>query len=172
AARAHLLHPSEDHQLVPGMGHDQCGLHASLLAFRRRFPQHPAVRVLITGGALDSVGGVQAYVRDLAAWLLSQGHAPIVYGPRHGRAAAQLGRLTVPVTDDLETVAVTPDVIHGNSAMETMTALLHFPQTPAVFVCHSWRAERVAPHFPRILHYVAVDDTCADRLLSKEGIAP
>jgi len=111
-------------------------------------------------------------VRDLAAWLLSQGHAPIVYGPRHGRAAAQLGRLTVPLTDDLTTVGIAPDVIHGNSAAETMTALLHFARTPAIFVCHGWRAEVAAPLFPRILRYVAVDDTCADRLLFKEGIPP
>ncbi len=128
------------------------------------------VRVLITTGALGHVGGVQAYVRDLAAWLLTQGHAPIVYGPRHGRAAAQLVRLTIPVTDDLATVGAPPDIIHGNSAVETMTALLHFPRTPAIFVCHGWKAEVVAPRFPRIVQYVAVDDTCADRLLYREGI--
>jgi hypothetical protein len=126
----------------------------------------------MTCGGLDHVAGVQTYVRDLAAWLLANGHAPIVYGPRHGRTAAQLERLTVPVTDDLATIGVTPDIIHGNSSVETMTALLHFAQTPAIYVCHGWRSDFDAPRFPRILQYVAVDDTCADRLLYKEGIPP
>lgn len=115
---------------------------------------------------------MQSYARDLAAWLLARGHSPIIYGPRHGRLAAQLTRLTVPFTDDLTTIGVAPDVIHGNSSVETMTALLHFPQTPAIYVCHGWRADVDAPRFPRIARYVAVDDTCADRLLYKEGIAP
>jgi hypothetical protein len=30
----------------------------------------------------------------------------------------------------------------------------------------------MVPHFPRIFRYVAVDDTCADFLLTREGIAP
>ncbi len=157
------------------MGNDQGRLWHLLrvLAFAKRLAQQSrAVRVLITSGSLDVVGGVQAYVRDLAAWLLAHGHAPIVYGPRHGRAAAQLGRLTVPLTDDLASLGLAPDVIHGNSVVEAMTALLHFAQTPAIFVCHGWRADVSAPRFPRILRYVAVDDTCADRLTFKEGIPP
>lgn len=130
-----------------------------------------AVRVLITAASLASIGGVQVCVRELAAWLLSQGHTPLVYGPDHGRAAAQLARLTIPVTDDLATLGAPPDVIHGNSSVETATALLHFPRTPAIYVCHAWRGDLDAPRFPRVLRYLAVDDTCADRLLYREGIA-
>jgi hypothetical protein len=112
------------------------------------------------------------YVRDLAAWLLDRGHSPVVYGPNLGETATQLQRLTIPVTDDLTTISAAPDVIHGNSAAETMTALLHFPSAPAIFVCHSWRGTLAKPpRFPRLLHYVAVDDTCADRLLFEEGIS-
>ncbi len=143
-----------------------------LLASGSVLAQDSAVKILLTCGGLGAVAGVQAYVRDLAAWLLAHGHAPIVYGPRHGRTAAQLGRLTVPVTDDLTTIGVAPDVIHGNSSVETMTALLYFTQTPALYVCHGWRADFDAPRFPRILQYVAVDDTCADRLLYRESIPP
>jgi len=129
------------------------------------------MRVLITNGSLGHVAGTQAYVRDLAAWLLDRGHSPVVYGPNLGDTAAQLTRLTIPVTDDLTTIGAAPDVIHGNSAVETMTALLQFPSAPAIFVCHSWRgALAKPPRFPRLLRYVAVDDTCADRLLYEEGI--
>ncbi|MEO8036047.1 MAG: glycosyltransferase, partial [Acidobacteriota bacterium] len=125
------------------------------------------MRVLITNASLRFLAGTEVYVRDLATWLLEQGHWPVVYAPHLGDAATQIRRRTVPVTDDLSTIAVPPDVIHGNSAVETMIALLHFPQTPAIFVCHGWFGP--ALKFPRIFRYVAVDDTCADRLLLEEG---
>ena len=131
------------------------------------------MRVLIAGHSLTDIGGVQTSERDLATWLLAHGHSPIVYATDLGAAARELTRRTIPVTDDLRTVAAPIDVIHGDSALETMTALLHFPETPAIFVCHGWGSlAEITPHFPRILHYVAVDDTCADRLLLLEGIPP
>jgi hypothetical protein len=53
-----------------------------------------------------------------------------------------------------------------------MSALLRFPNTPAVFFCHGWLPwEETPPKHPRILRYVAVDDTCLDRLTSESGIA-
>lgn len=129
------------------------------------------MRVLITNHTLGFVGGENAYTRDLAAWLLDHGHSPVVFGPDHGAAAERIARLTVPVTDDLDTISAAPDVIHGNSPIETMAALLHFPSTPAIFVCHASRGTMATPpRFPRILRYVAVDDTCADRLLCSEAI--
>jgi hypothetical protein len=129
------------------------------------------MRILITNASLGPVGGTQAYVRDLACWLLDQGHSPIVYAALLGETARQLQRRTVPVVDDLHEIGVQPDVIHGNSAAETMIALLHFPNTPATFVCHGWAGiEAAPPKFPRILRYIAVDDTCADRLQLCEGI--
>jgi hypothetical protein len=131
------------------------------------------MRILIAGQTLGPFGGVQTYERDLATWLLDHGHSPIVYATELGDAARQFLRRTIPVTDDLRSVTAPIDVIHGDSAVETMAALLHFPNTPAVFVCHSWGSlERTTPHFPRILRYVAVDHTCADRLLLREGISP
>src|SRR5207248_11667977 len=79
--------------------------------------------------------------------------------------------LGIPVIDDLEAISATPDVIHGNCPVETMAALLRFPGTPAVFVCHGVNGlPGMPPRFPRIRRYVAVDDACADRL-SSEGIA-
>jgi len=129
------------------------------------------MRVLITNHALALIGGAQSYTYDLAAWLLEHGHSAAVYGPDHGAAAAQIARLGIPVTDDLETVAEAPDIIHGNSPVETMAALLRFPGTPAIFVCHGAKGiEGLPPRFPRIHRYVAVDDACAGRL-AREGIA-
>src|SRR5262249_10850952 len=115
------------------------------------------MRVLIAGHALDEIGGVQVYERDLAAWLLAHGHAPGVYATRLGDAARQLDARTIPVVDDLRSITTPIDVIHGDSAIETMVALLHFPGTPAIYVCHGWEnIGRVTPRFPRILRYVAV----------------
>jgi hypothetical protein len=130
------------------------------------------MRVLIAGHSLGEIGGVQSYERDLASWLLAHGHAPVVYATELGDAARQFNKLTIPVVDDLNTITAPIDIIHGDSAIETMAALLHFPTTPAIFVCHGWEdLGRTTPRFPRILRYVAVDDTCADRLVTREGIA-
>jgi hypothetical protein len=131
------------------------------------------MRVLIASHSLAEVGGVQTYERDLATWLIARGHSVVVYSTRLGEAARELTRRTIPVTDDVRSIAAPVDVIHGDSALETMTALLQFPGVPAIFVSHGWGSlGRSTPHFPRILRYVAVDDTCADRLLLREGIPP
>jgi hypothetical protein len=129
------------------------------------------MRVLIAGHTLAVTGGVQAYERDLALWLLARGHSPVIYATDLGEAARELSRRTIAVTDDLSSVTAPVDIIHGDSPLETMAALLHFRDVPAIFVCHGWGGlERSTPHFPRILHYVAVDDTCADRLVLRDGI--
>src|SRR5438067_6196495 len=131
------------------------------------------MRVLIAGHSLGEIGGVQRYERDLASWLLASGHSPVVYATELGDAARQLDALTIPVVDDFRMVTAPVDVIHADSAVVTMAALLHFSTTPAVFVCHGWESiGRTTPRFPRILRYVAVDDTGADRLLTRAGIAP
>jgi hypothetical protein len=130
------------------------------------------MRVLIAGHSLGETGGVQRYEYDLASWLLARGHSPVIFATELGDAARRFDALTIPVVDDLRTITAPVDVIHGDSALETMAALLHFPGTPAIFVCHGWEdSSHTAPHFPRILQYIAVDDTCADRLLTRDGIA-
>jgi hypothetical protein len=129
------------------------------------------LRVLITNTTLATRTGTETYVRDLALGLLRRGHAPVVYSPETGEIARELRKATVPVVDDLRALAVAPEIIHGNQCAELMTALLNFPGVPAVFFCHSWIGWSNAPlRFPRILRYVAVDDTCRDRLSLEHGI--
>jgi Glycosyltransferase Family 4 len=129
------------------------------------------VRVLITNHALVYRGGSELYVRDVGKELLRRGHTPIAYSTKLGEVAVELRNATVPVVDDLTSVSVPPDIIHGQHHIETMSALLHFSDVPAVYFCHSWLAwEESPPHFPRILRYVAVDDTCRDRLVCERGI--
>jgi hypothetical protein len=129
------------------------------------------MRVLITNNALAARAGSELYVRDLARALLARGHTPIAFSTVLGEVAEALRRATVPVVDDLDALGAPPDVIHGQHHLETMTALLRFPGVPAVYLCHGWLPwEEAPPRFPRIRRYVAVDDTCRDRLVFEHGI--
>lgn len=129
------------------------------------------LKVLLTNAALSARGGSELYIRDVATALLKRGHTPVVYSTLLGDVAQELRAQTIPVIDDLNDMAVTPDVIHGQHQAETMTALLHFPGVPAIQFCHSWSHwEEMPVRFPRIRCYVAVDHTCRDRLLCQHGI--
>lgn len=130
-----------------------------------------SLRVLITNRMMSLRTGSELFVRELALELLKRDHLPVVYTSEMGELAAQLRLETVPVTDDLNTLASPPDIIHGQHHVETMSALLHFGNTPALFYCHGWLPwEERPPRHPRIYRHVAVDDTCLDRLLCESGI--
>jgi hypothetical protein len=130
------------------------------------------LRILISNHFLRGRTGSELYVCELATNLLRRGHSPIVYSPQLGHTARELRNATVPVVDSLDAVGSPPDLIHGQHHVETMSALLRFPNTPAVFFCHGWLPwEETPPKHPRILRYVAVDDTCFDRLVLESGIA-
>ncbi|MBC8031499.1 MAG: glycosyltransferase [Pyrinomonadaceae bacterium] len=129
------------------------------------------LRILITCEALENRGGTELYVRDVALSLLRLGQAPVVYASRLGKIANEIRDLTIPVIDDLDALGSTPDLIFGQHHLPTMTALLHFADVPAIYVCHDWYGHNgFAPRFPRILRFVAVDVTCRDRLLYEDGI--
>jgi hypothetical protein len=131
----------------------------------------PRLKVLIANATLATFTGTETYVRDLALGLLRKGHTPIVYAPELGPIVSELRLATVSVVDDLSSVGTVPDIIHGNHNTELMTALLHFKDVPAVFFCHSpinWISS--PPSHPRILAYVAVDETCRDRLVLQHAI--
>ena len=127
--------------------------------------------MLLTNLKLEARTGTELYVRDLALGLLAKGHRPVVYSPRLGKLAREIRAETIPVVDELSQSSVTPDIIHGHHANETLTALLHFPNVPAVFFCHDWYfGEDFPPPFPRILRYVAVDQSCFDKLVCECGV--
>lgn len=139
---------------------------------RKRKTGERRLRVLITNRTLATRTGTELYVRDLAIALADRGHTPIVYTPQPGEIAQEIRARTIAVTDDLLTIAAAPDIIHGHHGLETLAALLAFPGVPAIAVCHSWIGWSDAPvPFPRVLRYLAVDDTCADRLRFEHGIA-
>ena len=129
------------------------------------------LKVLITNFRLAARTGTELYVRDLALRLLERGHTPIVYSPLLGELARELRRATVPVVDDPEAISARPDVIHGQHRRETMVAMLHFPGVPAAYFCHDWYSRADAPpRFPRVLRYVAIDQTCRDKLIFEHAV--
>jgi len=127
------------------------------------------MRVLLTNYTIATRSGSELYVWDLASGLLARGHEPIVYAPHLGRLADDMRAATIPVVSDLGQVTAAPDVIHGHHNHELMIALLRFPRVPAVRVCHGWSDEPVQ-RFPRILRYVAVDETVRSRMVSEWGV--
>ncbi len=130
------------------------------------------MRVLITNAHLENHAGTEVVVRDLALELVRQGHEPVVYSPKLGTIAAEISKAGIEVTADLRTVACPPDIIHGQHHSEVVEALLQFPATPAIYVCHNATAQREEPfYFPRILRYVAVDLRCKKRIESIAGIS-
>ena len=129
------------------------------------------LRVLITNHFLRGRTGSELYVCELATSLLRLGHTPIVFSPQLGPTARDLRDTTVPVIDNLDALSSPLDLVHAQHHVETMTALLRFPNTPVVFFCHGWLPfEETPPKHPRILRYVAVDDTCRDRLICESAI--
>ena len=64
-------------------------------------------------------------------------------------------------------------LIHGHHFIQTAEALIHFPTTPAIFVCHAWKFwQEQPPKFAQIQIYGAVSETARDRLVHSEGIDP
>ena len=128
------------------------------------------LRVLIATVKLGRRSGSELYVWDLSTGLLERGHTPIVYSTRLGPLAAELRERTVPVVDDLSRIALAPDIIHGQNNHELIAALVRFPETPAIRICHGWGDTSPPQPFRRIRCFVAVDQTVRDHLLFEWGI--
>ena len=129
------------------------------------------MKILITNRTMSIRNGAETYVQDLAMELLAQGHRPMVYTAEVGATGRELIDLTIPVTDDLDTLGVRPDVIHGQHFMTAMTALAYFRDVPMVGVSHGWRPWTETPiRHPNVVRYVAVDEAVRDRLSLQHGI--
>jgi hypothetical protein len=128
--------------------------------------------VLLTNNTLAGRAGSELYVRDVALALKERGHHPVAYSTILGEVAQDIREAGIEVVDDLEALSCVPDLIHCHHHLETVTALLYFPQTPAIAYCHGvepW--EEIPVKFPRILRYIAVNKACRNQLLDN-GISP
>jgi hypothetical protein len=125
------------------------------------------LRILITSGSVVDRAENAHSPFALAAGLLARGHAAAIYAPLRRDDAADR-EVAVPVVKDLAAHAGCPDVIHGAHHVDTMTALLHFPGVPALFVRRGRDAWlETPPRFPRLHRVVDADgDLTIDTLVS------
>ena len=131
------------------------------------------MRILVTNATLNSRSGTEVLTLNLVKTLKALGHQPAVYAPKIGPIADEIRQFGIPVTDDINTITQTPDVIHGHHTIETATAALRFPATPVIFVCHDFTAwHDTAPHLPNITRYIAISEGFRARLTHQDGIAP
>lgn len=126
------------------------------------------LRVLITNTRLSAHTGTELYVRELAHGLVAAGHTPLVYSPELGPVAHGLRAAGIDVVNSPEKLSTAPDVIHGHHEIAAMRAFLACPGVPGIFVIHDrLHHSDIAPRFPRILRYVAVDHNCRERLVEE-----
>jgi hypothetical protein len=130
-----------------------------------------SLSILFTNNTLAVRAGSELWVRDVCRALVVRRHRPIAFSLVTGPIADDLRAATVPVVTDLDCVASPPDIIHGHDHLETLIAALHFPNVPIVHVCHGWLPWEEEPlRHASIARYIAVDGTCADRLVLERGI--
>jgi len=125
------------------------------------------MHVLITNHELGSRGGTSLYTCELAVSLHKLGIEVSVYSPILGPLATGLSNAGVSVYDDLAEMDGAPDIIHGHHHVQTMQAILRFPATRAIFVCHGVVPWQEMPFLhPNIVQYYAVSNMTAHRVWS------
>jgi glycosyltransferase involved in cell wall biosynthesis len=128
------------------------------------------LRVLITNIGLWPPSGTSVYVRDLALELQRQGHLPVVFSSTAGALAEGLRRAGITVTDRLDRVVASPDIIHGHHHAPTSVALQRWPSVPAIYLCHDHTSPNDrTPIHPNIRRYFGVSRVCVQRL-TREGV--
>ena len=126
------------------------------------------MRVLITNLFLAKNSGSEVVVELLADGLCRAGHQPMILAPTLGPQAARMRTRGHIIVDRAADVPATPDIIHAQHTPVALAAMAAFPQTPTVFACHSASFEMEAPRpHPQITRWIAVDDLCRDRCLSR-----
>lgn len=124
------------------------------------------MKILMTNNALATRSGSELYVQEVAQELVKRGHEVVAFSTQVGELADVMRAQGVFVTDDLEAVPWTPDIIHGQHHLETMIALMYFPTVPAIYICHGWRPwQETPPLHPHIVRYFAVDTMTRDHMI-------
>lgn len=126
------------------------------------------MRVLITNLYIAEGSGSEAVVELLADGLRRAGHQPMLYAPTLGPQAERMRRRGHLVVEKVAALPAIPDVIHAQHVTPALMAMAAFPATPVVYACHSAFFEIEAPRLhPQIRRWIAVDDLCAERCLSR-----
>lgn len=129
------------------------------------------MKILITNNTLESLGGSEWVVVELARALASRGHQVAACSSQIGEAGSMLKGMSIPAIPDPFNSPFKPDVIHGQHHLDTMRALCAFPDVPAIYHCHGnlpWVEE--PPVHPRILYYVGMCSLVSDRIRISLGL--
>ncbi len=126
------------------------------------------MRILITNLSVANSTGSEAVVELLADGLRMAGHETMLLAPMIGGLADRMRRRGHQVVERIAEITEKPDVIHAQHLTPCLTALARFPDVPAVYSCHSafYEIEVPMPH-PQIRHWIAVDEACKARCLSR-----
>lgn len=130
------------------------------------------MKILITNFRLAERTATEVYVRDVARLLQSGRNTVAVLVSNKGRLAEELEAEGIAVAEHPSDVPIEPDIIHGQFNLETVIALLSFPDTPAVYLSHGNRQWREHPPLhPRIRRYLALSTQMGEWLKDELGIA-
>ncbi|MES2976765.1 MAG: glycosyltransferase [Pseudomonadota bacterium] len=133
-------------------------------------PADRTLNILITMCFLVHRTGAELFTRDIALWLGRRGHAVTVFGTAFADMADELRKASIACITDLSDMAMRPDVIIGNTHHETVRSLLHFPDVPALSICHDRSADHGRPiQLGQVVQHIAVDENCAERLVHEFG---
>jgi glycosyltransferase involved in cell wall biosynthesis len=122
--------------------------------------------ILMTNICLTRRSGTEIATRDLAIALRRLGHRVAIYSPTLGPFALDVMARGIPVTNRIDAIGFTPDIIHGHHNVAMAPALIRFPETPGIFVCHDSSSPLDEPLLlGRIGAYVAVDVACVERMV-------
>ncbi|WP_156429653.1 glycosyltransferase [Burkholderia sp. TSV86] len=122
--------------------------------------------ILFTNIILSGRTGTEIYTFELARAMLMRGHRVAIYSLTLGDLAHQARAHGIPVTDRITDINFTPNIIHGHHNVTSAIAMIRFPATPAIFVCHDSSQIFDEPLLlNRIGQYIAVDAACRERMI-------
>jgi glycosyltransferase involved in cell wall biosynthesis len=126
------------------------------------------MRILITNLFMANYSGTETVVEMLADGLRHSGHSPMILAPTLGPQADAMRARGHVVVDRVAALPAMPDLIHAQHTPVALSAFAAFPDVPAVFSCHSplFEVEAPRPH-PQIRRWIAVDELCRERCLSR-----
>lgn len=131
----------------------------------------PSMEILITNFRLAERTASEVYSADLARLLNDGFNRVAVLASKQGRLADELSAEGMTVIAHPSELPFRPDIIHGHCNLETMIALLSFPNTPAVYLCHSHLQRREHPPLhPRIKRYLALNGRIGAWLRTELGL--
>lgn len=126
------------------------------------------MRILITNLFVSGKTGSETVVQILADGLRAAGHQTMLLAPTIGDMAVELRRRGHHVVDRVCEIVERPDIIHAQHLSPALIAMVRFPDVPVVYACHSALFEVEAPMVhPQIREWIAVDEACAERSLSR-----